>query len=201
LKGVVLWGLCGGVSAALIYCHEARDPSVIGLCLMNPWVRTETTLALTQVKYYYWQRLAQREFWFKLLRGRVAWSALKDLWQNLRLAIGAMFSSEYVVDAAELTFQLRMARGWHAYQGRILLLLSGQDYTAKEFLEYIKQDPHWTGALEHRMVQRCDLPEADHTCTEPAQQTEMENVIISWLNTFSGSISIDSVPVSVRETS
>src|SRR5450830_88571 len=75
IKQVVLWGLCDGASAALLYCHETHDPRVSGLCLLNPWVRSEASLARTQVKHYYMQRLMQKEFWIKLFRGRVAFKA------------------------------------------------------------------------------------------------------------------------------
>ncbi len=38
LRGVVLWGLCDGASAACFYAPT--DARVRGLILLNPWVRT-----------------------------------------------------------------------------------------------------------------------------------------------------------------
>ena len=70
LKHFVLWGLCDGATAALLYCHDKQDTRISGLCLANPWVRSEATLARTQVKHYYFQRLMQIEFWKKLISGR-----------------------------------------------------------------------------------------------------------------------------------
>ena len=67
VKQVVLWGLCDGASAALLYLRATADPRVRGLCLLNPWVRSEASLARTHVKHYYLQRLMQREFWLKLV--------------------------------------------------------------------------------------------------------------------------------------
>ena len=49
VKQAALWGLCDGASAALLYCQETGDPRVAGLCLVNPWVRSETSLARTQI--------------------------------------------------------------------------------------------------------------------------------------------------------
>ena len=87
VQQVVLWGLCDGASAALLYLGDsARDPRVTGLCLVNPWLRSQATLARTHVKHYYTQRLRQPEFWAKLLRGGVAWQALCGLARSLRLA-------------------------------------------------------------------------------------------------------------------
>ena len=71
---VCLWGLCDGASAALLYCQDTGDRRVSGLCLLNPWVRSDASLARAQVKHYYGQRLRlrQKEFWVKLLSGQVA---------------------------------------------------------------------------------------------------------------------------------
>ncbi|MFY7949699.1 MAG: hydrolase 1, exosortase A system-associated, partial [Gemmatimonas sp.] len=37
--GVLLWGLCDGASASLLYLRRRPDPRVKGLALANPWVR------------------------------------------------------------------------------------------------------------------------------------------------------------------
>ena len=71
LQGIVLWGLCDGASAALLYCEHARDPRIAGLALVNPWVRSEASLARTHVQHYYLRRLQDKAFWQKLLRGGV----------------------------------------------------------------------------------------------------------------------------------
>ena len=60
VKNIVLWGLCDGASAALLYCNATQDSRIKGLCLLNPWVRSEVSLAKTQVKHYYTQRLRQK---------------------------------------------------------------------------------------------------------------------------------------------
>lgn len=68
-----LWGLCDGASAAVLALPALRDAGVAphGLCLVNPWVRSEASLAAAMVKTYYAKRLMQREFWMRLLTGRI----------------------------------------------------------------------------------------------------------------------------------
>jgi exosortase A-associated hydrolase 1 len=160
LHQVVLWGLCDGASAALLYLHATRDRSVLGLCLVNPWVRSAQSLARTHVKHYYVQRLLQREFWLKLLRGGVGAQALRSLAANLRSALHGGASAG---GGGAATFQQRMAQAWGGFDGALLLLLSGQDYTAKEFLEHAGADACWRGALQHPRLRREDCPQADHT--------------------------------------
>lgn len=174
VRRIVLWGLCDAASAALLYCDETRDPRIAGLCLLNPWVRSEASLAKTQVKHYYGQRLLQKEFWLKLLSGRLnILAALAALLRKLGQA-----SSR---SAPSLGFQERMARGWQNFTGPILLVLSGDDYTAKEFLEYTASSPSWRCLLERDGVTRVAVPAADHTFSSREWRDTVAASCLKWL--------------------
>ncbi len=175
VRQVALWGLCDGASAALLHVDAARDPRVRGLVLLNPWVRSPESLARVQLRHYYWQRLAQRAFWTKLLSGGVGQAAWRDLLANLRARRAS------TPRAVRLPYQHRMARGWAAFDGDILLVLSGNDFTAKEFIDTTRSDPAWAGALRHPRLQRHELPEADHTFTARAWHTRVDELTIAWL--------------------
>ena len=177
VKQVALWGLCDGASAALLYCFETHDPRVSGLCLLNPWIRSEASLARTQIKHYYVQRLMQKEFWNKLLRGGVAIRACAGLMRNIRMAAATPDRSA----SAQQPFQQRMAGAWDRFSGSFLLLLSGEDYTAKEFLEYASKDAVWNNALTDPRLVRHDLQGADHTFSSAASRTVVENLTLAWL--------------------
>jgi exosortase A-associated hydrolase 1 len=163
VRRVALWGLCDGASAALLYWQETSDARVGGLCLLNPWVRSEASLARTQVKHYYMHRLQQREFWAKLISGQVAWKGLTGLARNLRTALRGQGARAH---RTHQPFQDRMAAAWHNFDGPILLLLSGADYTAREFLEYAGTSQEWANALRRKQLIRHDEPEADHTFSQ-----------------------------------
>ena len=184
---VALWGLCDGASAALLYCHDTNDRRVSALCLLNPWVRSEASLARTQVKHYYMQRLMQKEFWTKLLRGGVAFKALAGLMRNIRLTVadvrdaGAIASVPGQAAADQRPFQQRMAIAWDSFTGSILLLLSGEDYTAKEFLEYAGKDAEWKSAFAHPRLVRHDLHGADHTFSGDAAAYRVTKLTLGWL--------------------
>lgn len=184
VRKVALWGLCGGASAALLYWLTTRDARVRGMVLVNPWVRSEVTLAKTQVKHYYVRRLMQREFWVKLVSGRVAGRALRDLLHNLRLAVRPTPRTQ--ADAAETTgdLQERMAIAWARFAGPKLVVLSGNDYTAKEFLETTQTHELWRGKLAQPGVTRLDLPEADHTFSQPPAQRQVEQATLAWVGTW-----------------
>ncbi|MDB5850134.1 MAG: hydrolase 1, exosortase system-associated [Rhodoferax sp.] len=183
---IVLWGLCDGASAALLYCRETQDQRIAGLCLVNPWVRSEASLARTQVKHYYAQRLMQREFWLKLMSGKVAAAALSGLVRSIRLSAGSAGSAGSAASAGAIasnaSFQQRMAEAWHSFQGSILLLLSGDDYTAKEFVEYAQTDTTWSAALKQAKVVQHVLDDADHTFSDHAARTRVEDLTRNWLD-------------------
>ena len=184
LRRVALWGLCDGASAALLYLHEHADPRVAALCLLNPWVRSEASQARTYVKHYYRQRLMQREFWLKLASGRVAGAALRSVWRNLRAArahpqFAGKAGDRGHTDRAD--YQTRMAQAWNRFGGPVLLVLSGQDYTAREFTEFVNASPAWRGALDKANVQRHDLAQADHTFSATADAQQLAKETRAWI--------------------
>lgn len=181
LRRVVLWGLCDGASAALLYLNAQPDPRVQGLCLLNPWVRSAASLARTHVKHYYSQRLMQREFWLKLASGRVAGRALRGLWANLRAA-----RQPGTPPTALAPYQSRMAAGWAAFGGQTLLVLSSDDYTAKEFVEYTAADVAWRGLAQRPAVLHHAAAGADHTFSSAGHRLALEQATLQWLAQMRG---------------
>jgi len=178
VRRVVLWGLCDGASAALLYLDDSgHDPRVQGLCLLNPWVRSEATLAATHVKHYYAQRLMQREFWHKLLRGQVGGSAVRGLARSTALVLRPQARTE--ASSAIVPFSLRMARSWARFDGRILLVLSENDYTAKEFVE-AWQGPDWVAARLRPTTERLDV-QSDHTFSQQVAQHQVHSHCLRWI--------------------
>jgi exosortase A-associated hydrolase 1 len=178
LKRVALWGLCDAASAALLYLESSRDARVAGVAMLNPWVRSVATLAQTHVKHYYWRRLREKDFWIKLLKGGIGAKALHGLASNLRLAHSA---SEAI--SGSRSFQDRMAAGLRGFDGPALLVLSGDDYTAREFGVHATSSAAWSGLLERPMLQTHELPTADHTFSAIKDQDAQSRIFLTWLRT------------------
>ena len=175
VRQVVLWGLCDGASAALLYMHDRSDARVRGLCLLNPWVRSEASLARTHVKHYYLLRLGQREFWTKLLRGGVGGSALRDLARNVGRTAKKEGHSNGHMEFAE-----RMRTAWSRFNGPVLLGLSGRDYTAKEFGERVASDARWRSLLDRANVEQQEWAEADHTFSSREAKNSVARQCAAW---------------------
>ena len=178
LKYVVLWGLCDAASAALLYLESTRDARVSGVVLLNPWVRSPETLARTHVKHYYSRRILEKEFWLKLLSGRVGLEALRGLGGNLRLA-----RSTNRPKTESRSFQERMAAGLRGFDGPVLLILSGDDYTAREFVGHARSAEAWRGLLARPTLDLHELPSADHTFSATADQDSQFEICLDWLRT------------------
>lgn len=173
VKQVVLFGLCDGASASLLYVSNTQDKRIAGLALVNPWVRSEVSLARAQVKHYYLWRVAEPAFWQKLLSGRVGLQALKDLGNNIRTLRAG--------NRAQPSFQDTMALGWRRFNGPILLLLSERDLVAKEFVEHTQSDTRWAGLLERPGLSQMTIKGADHTCSSSTASRQTESLVLQWL--------------------
>jgi exosortase A-associated hydrolase 1 len=175
LQRVILWGLCDAASASLMYWHETRDPRVAGMVLLNPWVRSEQTLARTRMRHYYGQRLLTAAFWRKLLAGEVSvWRSLGELFVQLVSAVKPPDEPAQ----AEAPFQQKMHQALREFPGLVLLLLSGKDYTAQEFSIWLEGLPDGQRLLAHPNRQRELVPEADHTFSRAAWRQTVEALTI-----------------------
>lgn len=184
VSNVFLWGLCDAASASLLYWDETRDSRIMGLILLNPWVRSEATLAKAHIKHYYGQRLLQGEFWRKLLGGNLgAGRALSGLIASF---IRAREATGSITTDAVLPFQKRMVRALKGFPNQILLILSGDDYTAKEFLEAVHVEPMGFDALTQSNITQSTISGADHTFSRTDWRQKVESVIASWLSTENG---------------
>jgi exosortase A-associated hydrolase 1 len=176
LQSVTLFGLCDGASAALMY--GVTDARVDRLILANPWVRTASTEAATQLRHYYWKRVLQRSFWEKLIRG--SFGVRKSL-TEFAASVKRARTASGAEHAEKESFVLRMRSAMQAFQGQVLVLLSGRDLTAKEFQDVCAADKLWRGAMERQGVTRQDLIDADHTFSERAALEAAVKASADWL--------------------
>lgn len=167
LRELVLWGLCDAASAALFHAHQ--DPRVTGLVLANPWVRTGEGAAKAYLKHYYRARLFDSGFWGKLLRGGFDFRAsVRSFARLVRQAVGRQEGSSEggtarAGEVAPLSLPDRMAEGLRRFSGRVLVILSGNDLTAREFADVARATRKWRRLMRSERVRVVDLPGADHT--------------------------------------
>ena len=176
VQQVVLFGLCDGASAALLYCARQKDARVAGLCLLNPWARSEATLAQTHVKHYYLDRLRQRDFWLKLASGKLGvWASIKEFGANLQRAKVKLAAGQAP------GFQHWMALALIQFEGPIQLILSGNDYTAKEFSQWTQSEPRLHRLAQQPNLQMLEIADADHTFSSAHWRSLVEQAVLHWM--------------------
>jgi exosortase A-associated hydrolase 1 len=190
---IVLWSLCDGSAACALNAAKV-GPKVAGMILSNPYVHSAQGKAKAYLKYYYVRRILEGSFWKKMLTFRLNPLEVVSSLANLvgKASGGApgkvsAAGSAKPADAAAETApgedppQLpeKVMEGLEAYPGPLRLILSGNDLTAKEFLDLYKargsqarrDKLRWamaagggsaSGAAEKELL---SAPEADHTFT------------------------------------
>lgn len=193
IKEVVLWGLCDAASASLFYAHN--DSRVNGLVLLNPWVRTTEGMAKAYLRHYYLARLADKELWQKVFSGRFNFgAAIRSLFGMVGKAVASKsgpMSEPSGSSAAPTTCKLEstplpehMYDGFIRFKGKVLLIISGNDLTAKEFLDLVNGSGKWKKALKSARVQRRDLPEANHTFSRRDWRDQVANWTKDWITSW-----------------
>ena len=184
LREVVIWGLCDGASAALFYA--GGDARVTGLVLLNPWVRTSEGLAKATLKHYYRGRLLEAGLWKKILSGRFDFlGAARSFARLLGAALaGGKPGDGAARQAAPAALPDRMRAGLERYEGKVLLIISGADLTAQEFLDMAKASSTWQRLLAAPRVTRHTIAEADHTFSRRAWRDQVAGWTGDWVRSW-----------------
>jgi uncharacterized protein len=194
LDDLVIWGLCDAASAALF--HAYWDQRITGLVLLNPWVRTDQGAAKAYLKHYYLTRLFEPEFWSKISDGHFSYSkATRSL---IRIVTQALSGGSRAValknkgdqetgcdrscDPANLP--ARMLDGLSYFKGKVLLITSGNDLTAQEFLNMVKSSRKWQKLLTSPHISRLDLREANHTFSRREWRDQVAVWTSEWIHSW-----------------
>ena len=177
LKRIILWGLCDAASASLFYAH--KDPRITGLVLANPWVRTIAGEAQVYLSHYYRTRVFNVSFWKKILAGQFDFfGSLSSFVVTLKNAVFKP-SSEKI--GPELPLREKMHDAWGRFAGRVLVLISGEDLTAKEFTDMVASSDEWRTLLDDSRVTRHGLIKANHTFSRDDWSNEVSIVTANWI--------------------
>lgn len=187
---VVIWGLCDAASAALFYA--GHDRRVTGLVLLNPWIRTAHGVAKTTLKHYYRGRLLEPDFWKKILSGRFNYvKAAKSFHGLIRAAFGgirreSVKNTGVACAPAGSVSSLpdRMYGDLSHFTGKVLLITSGADLTAQEFLDMANASSKWKRLLASPRVTLQRLANADHTFSCRVWRDQVSDWTSDWIRSW-----------------
>jgi len=177
IKRVVLWGLCDAASANAFYASS--DPRIAGQIALNPWVKTAEGEAQAFIKHYYLQRLTDPALWRKIARFEFdAAASLRDFVGKLRHSRSDLGETERV-DNRSLPQRVREAQ--MGFAGSTLLILSGNDLTAREYEDRVNETPAWRRWTRAPAVTLRRLDTADHTFSRAVWRDQVAAWCSEWL--------------------
>lgn len=176
LREVALWGLCDGATAAA--CHAPRDARITALILLNPWVRSSAGLARATLRHYYLRRLLQGDFWRKLAAGCIRVGASLASLRQVPAATQQQPAQEGDAPAPALL------RALAHFQGKVLLILSGEDLDAREWQSLLDADPAWRAVAARGHWTQAQVDGANHTFASAAWRGEVEQLCARWLQSW-----------------
>jgi exosortase A-associated hydrolase 1 len=180
VNSVILLGLCDAASANIMYAPS--DNRVAGLILLNPWVRTTQGEAKTYLRHYYLQRVLQKSFWRTVFRGEYALLlSVRGFFQSLRNACGLVDAGEPQSTVTGGTFLSCMRDGFDRFQGSVLILISGNDLTAQEFVDLCQTDKLWNRVMERPTTTVRKFPQADNTMSAASDLQFASETCVDWL--------------------
>jgi uncharacterized protein len=195
VKRIALWGLCDGATAASFYAPT--DARVVGLTLLNPWVRSDQTLARSLFFHYYRDRLFDFAAWRRLLLNpKAIGGALGSIGRIAKTVLmrhSSAASKPPLDDRSEaapestapksstLPLIERMSAALHSFSAPILLILSGVDITANEFVEGVRGNRRLHRRLQAPNVTRQTLDPADHTFSRREWRDRVAQWTREWL--------------------
>jgi len=174
---VVLWGLCDGASAALMYAP--KDSRIAGIVAINPWARSCQGEASTRLRHYYLRRLFSRSFWSKLVHGDFnVQESRNDFVDALRRGLGDPMPTD------DSNYLRRMQQGWERFQRPVLFILSGNDFTAREFEGWVNGERERRRLFQSLQSEILTIENADHTFSNRVSRDEVAHATVEWLRRF-----------------
>lgn len=172
LEKIILWGLCDGASASIVY---ASSNQVAGVIMVNPWITTTVGAARTTLRHYYLKRILSAEFWKRFVWGRVnGLQSLRYLYHQMRRGFVRLpVTAHSKADLPDL-----VCSAIESFTGKIAVITSEKDLTAKEFNdELVKR--YRAPAIRLPRVSFFHL-EADHTFSTIEQHEKLQNITLEW---------------------
>jgi exosortase A-associated hydrolase 1 len=165
MKECVILGLGDAALAAALYAPS--DPRVCGLVLLNPLPDPARVEGNGAARHHYLARLGEVAFWKKVARGELALGAsAASLRRDLRQA----------ARARRTALPRRVAESLSGFDGRLLLVLGGEDLAARQFARVLARNN-----VRFRCV---EVEHADHAFASSAWRQRVAETSAAWIVTW-----------------
>jgi hypothetical protein len=134
-----------------------------------------------KLSHFYRPLFTDRDIWRRLFSGKIQLlPALKEFVQDAIALLGKLrpkgrtkHSQRHFID--------EMLEGFQRFQHDVLLILSENDLTAKEFTTLVSSDKNWEAALHKPGIEVHTITGADHTFSQRSAQEQVSQMTIEWV--------------------
>lgn len=162
MKECVILGLGDSALAAALYAPA--DERVCALVLLNPLPGAAAADPVAALRHHYLARLGEVSFWKKVARGEVELGAsAAALRENLQHGARAWRNA----------MPRRVASGLAGFDGRLLVVLGGEDLAARQFARVLAR---------YQARFRCvEVAQADHAFASSAWRDQVAETSANWI--------------------
>ncbi|MBN1464148.1 hydrolase 1, exosortase A system-associated [candidate division KSB1 bacterium] len=165
LQRVVIWALCDGATAAILYAPSDSE-RICSLVVANPFLESETAKAQTILKNYYIRRLMQADFWRKVLTFQFSIKeSASSLSTTLRTSAVNAEEEDWLHTGKSLSQWV--LEGVNSFAKSMHVLISTDDIQGMLFYNLIRKDPACRKSIKAGRIKIWLIKGGDHTFTDP----------------------------------
>jgi uncharacterized protein len=163
LKSLIIWSLCDGAAASMIYAADDVD-RISAMVLANPFLETEAGKAQTVLKYYYIKRLFDRELWKKIFGLKFKLSDSASSFLSLVKTSTSEEKGGWL--GTGKTMPQCVLDGLHSFPNPVHFLISSNDIQGLEFYNLIRNDKICKNRIARGDIVVKSIKGGDHTFTD-----------------------------------
>lgn len=170
LQRVVIWALCDGATAAILYAPSDAE-RISSLVLANPFLESATTKAQTILKNYYIKRLMQADFWRKVLTFQFSIKeSASSLSTTMRTSVANAEEDDWLHTGRSLSQWV--LEGVNSFAKSMHVLISTDDLQGLQFYNLIRKDPTCRKSIKAGRIKIWFIKGGDHTFSDPQIKIE-----------------------------
>ena len=187
-KKIIIWSLCDGATTSILYAAQYPD-DVGAMLLCNPYLFNAEGKARTILKYYYINRLFQKDFWKKVFAFHFNFKDSMDSFKKLlRTSNESNDEPDYTLDKNffGLKYEIPIEEVEEALKQlktEVTFLLSTNDLTAKQFEDFLK-NKNIKHIIKQIKIQFRYIHNADHTFSDSKSKAKVFETSCSIINSM-----------------
>ena len=178
----ILWSLCDGATASILYGPEYKD-AIAGILICNPYLSDDVTSSQTKIKHYYMKAMLKPGFWRRLLFFDFRpLESLIGLFDSIAKGYGYRNLFRLLGFESNIRLCYKFFESMEKFEGRIGIILSTNDFIALEFHDLYSQWQNKKLRSSNKNISVAYIQNADHTFSNPSDKNQLFDITFKTIN-------------------